>query len=256
MGCFCFAGIGVEKDEVRAVKFWQRASDAGLPAAINYLGCCFSSGDGIEKDFQKAAALYQRAADAGWLDAFQNLGILYIDGSGVEKDLKKGEELTLKVAEQGDAVANNTIAEYYQEDTFGELNLSKAIHHFEKAAQLGHVASLVELARIYEGEEDEEKAAEYFTQAAERRHPTAQVTLGLWETEGRVGPVPNLHKAFHWFSLAADQGKAKGFAYLRQMYLDGEGVEKNTEKGIELIQSAAAKNNPGFSVTAVLSQPL
>jgi len=248
MGCFCADGIGVEKDKVRAVKYLQRASDAGLPAAINYLGFCLERGFGIEADSKKAAALYQQAAETGWLDAIHNLGILYIAGSGVEKDIKKGEELILKVAEQGDAVANHTLGEFYQADTLGPPNLSKAIHHFEVAAQLGHVAALTELGEIYAAGEggkdrDDVKADEYFRQAAEKGSVVAQLTLGYWEMEGKVRP-PDMRKAFHWFSVAADTGDPEGQALLGEMYLDGHGVDRPDQiKGMELIQLAAAQND-------------
>lgn len=85
--------------------------------------------------------------------------------------------------------------------------------------------------------EDIPEASKYYRLAAEQNYAPAQVAMGelmhsTLENEEAVG----------WFLMAAYQGDAAGSYDLGQMYVTGEGVEKNSEKAIYWIKHAAEKN--------------
>ena len=53
-------GIGVPKDEVKALQWLQRAAKAGDPSAQVVLGRKLSMGEGVEKDEKQGFALFER----------------------------------------------------------------------------------------------------------------------------------------------------------------------------------------------------
>ncbi|MEO8343452.1 MAG: hypothetical protein ABI536_06495 [Gallionella sp.] len=85
--------------------------------------------------------------------------------------------------------------------------------------------------------EDLSEAIKFLRLAAEQNHIPAQVELGeimhsTQENEAAVG----------WFLTAAYQGDAAGAYDLGQMYVVGEGVEKNSGKALYWIKHSAEKN--------------
>src|SRR5689334_13332528 len=63
-GCYEY-GIGVEKDEQKAVEWYQKAAELGNARAHYCLGCCYENGIGVEKNERKAVEWYQKAAELG-----------------------------------------------------------------------------------------------------------------------------------------------------------------------------------------------
>lgn len=74
LGMMYFSGVGVPKDESKALEWWTRAAAQGHPKAQYNLGMMYSSGgDGVPKDAAKAAQWYQKAAEQGDADAQRKL---------------------------------------------------------------------------------------------------------------------------------------------------------------------------------------
>jgi TPR repeat protein len=96
-------GIGVQKDEAKAMDYLRRASDAGNVHGQLGLGYMYLKGVNVEKDASKAVQLFERAAKQGSIDAQYNLGLAYARGDGATKDLVKSGEWFKKAALQDDA---------------------------------------------------------------------------------------------------------------------------------------------------------
>ena len=79
-------GIGVEKDEVEAVKWYRKAADQGYHPAQFTLGVNYAAGVGVAKDVIQAISWYRKAADQGNEFAQTSLGNRYTLGDGVPKD--------------------------------------------------------------------------------------------------------------------------------------------------------------------------
>ena len=56
------------------------------------LGVCYNNGYGVEKDEVKAVEWHERAAEQGHLNAQFNLGVCYQHGFGTGKDTAKAIE--------------------------------------------------------------------------------------------------------------------------------------------------------------------
>lgn len=94
------------------------------------------------------------------------------------------------------------------EKEFARGDLVASITLWRKAAQQGYAPAQVRLADILDKAEEDAEAAE-------------------------------------WYRKAADQGNADGEFGLGQMYLKGEGVQKDLEQARTLILRAAEKNHQG-----------
>jgi TPR repeat protein len=79
-------GIGVERDEVEAVKWYRKAADQGYHPAQFALGVNYADGIGVVKDVAEAIRWYRKAADQGNEFAQTALGVRYTLGDGVPKD--------------------------------------------------------------------------------------------------------------------------------------------------------------------------
>ena len=83
-------GQGVEKNETEALKWYQKAAEAGNAYAQASMGVFCQTGHcGVTKDFAKAAEWYRKAAEQGDANAQFYLAGLYANGNGVEKNMKK-----------------------------------------------------------------------------------------------------------------------------------------------------------------------
>eukprot|EP00825_Cyclidium_porcatum_P004770 TRINITY_DN1225_c0_g1_i6.p2 TRINITY_DN1225_c0_g1~~TRINITY_DN1225_c0_g1_i6.p2 ORF type:complete len:127 (-),score=25.25 TRINITY_DN1225_c0_g1_i6:201-581(-) len=88
-------GQGVEKDLIKAVKYYQMSADQGNVKGQNNLGRYYENGQGVEKNYQLAVKYYQMSADQGNADAQNRLGDCYENGQGVEKKLLAGCQILL-----------------------------------------------------------------------------------------------------------------------------------------------------------------
>jgi TPR repeat protein len=71
------------KEHERAVEWYTKGAEAGLPNAMVNLGNCLDTGSGVaEPDYPAAAGWFRRAADAGFGMAASSLSNLYTVGRG------------------------------------------------------------------------------------------------------------------------------------------------------------------------------
>jgi uncharacterized protein len=170
-------------DYESAYKLLYPLAEEGNAAAQDCVGTMLSEGLGVGKDEIQAVSWYQKSADQGYAQSQYALGTMYVNGQGVEKNPQKGLPYIVKAAQQGLAIAQqDAYALYYQEAKegnvgayhnvayaclkgwAGEVNPSDCTKLLETAAQSGFTKSASALAKIYsEGmygiEPDPEKAA-------------------------------------------------------------------------------------------------
>lgn len=119
---------------------------------------------------------------------------------------------------------------------------AKAVDLLTQAADTGHTAAMVELARCYENGigclKDGARAVELYQQAAEAGNAAGMRELGLRYEWGSWLPA-DLAKANEWYEKAGQAGDARGWQYLANNHRDGRGLAKNPAKAVELYQKAA-----------------
>ena len=100
---------GISLDEMKA------KAEKGDTDAQYLLGSFYRSGVGVEKDQQKAVYWLQKASEGGNAEAKLDLGVMYSIGEEIPKDGKKAVSLILQAAEQGFPMAQFLLSCGYSE---------------------------------------------------------------------------------------------------------------------------------------------
>jgi len=128
-------GDGVDRDESKAIKFYQKAAALGLDEAalridqlrdgensvvldwylesawdgdvesVFNLGYLYESGMGVRIDESLALRWYEEAAAQQHADAQLRLGLMLVAGVGIDDDVNSGKQWILKAAANGNKVA-------------------------------------------------------------------------------------------------------------------------------------------------------
>jgi TPR repeat protein len=99
-------GIGVAKDQRKAVVWYRKSALQGNSAAQFNLGVLYENGRGTKVDFAKANVWYRKASVQGDALAIGNLGMLYVRGQGVKENKVAGLALLLVSATRDSSPAN------------------------------------------------------------------------------------------------------------------------------------------------------
>lgn len=233
-------GLLDEDGFVSDYALWERlmgsASGKGYVPAVREWGIYQ-----IGKNNALGLELIIKAADAGDEKAIQELYELYYYGSHggtpkIEKDREKAAKFIRPYAENGSAVAQRLLANYYY---YEAGNDGKALEWYIKAAEGGDCEAMVEAADIYSYKDDVEAQKTLLLKAAEQNYVDAEIDLGIlyhsYETDdGNF----EYDKALYWYKRAADHGSDTACSYVGEMYLNGEGVEKDEKQAFEWFKKA------------------
>ncbi|WP_273864434.1 tetratricopeptide repeat protein, partial [Pseudomonas sp. B3G-3] len=149
-------GIGVVKDEGKAVDLVEQAMKLNSPHAFYLMGVMLQQGIGVKRDDRAAMSFFRRSADLGnrygqhatgeaIRDAFIRQG---------ESEKNRGFSIAVQMLEcalgQDLAAAGHTLGMHFllvEEDPF------RALEYFQKAASLGSDKSLYKLYRTFKNGE-------------------------------------------------------------------------------------------------------
>jgi TPR repeat protein len=110
----CYAnGIGVIKDELKAVEWFEKSATQGNGKAQASLGVYYLVNSTTPDRFPKALEWLQKGANQGIGMAQAYLGVCYHEGYGTKKDGLKAVEWFKKAAAQGLDVAQHALAKCY-----------------------------------------------------------------------------------------------------------------------------------------------
>jgi TPR repeat protein len=101
LGHLYLKGRGVEKDEVKALKYIQAGADRGSPLGQAMLGVMYEHGIEVEEDEKKAFELYKKAADQELIFGIMRYARCYWEGIGVEEDRAEGKKQVLRIVKKG-----------------------------------------------------------------------------------------------------------------------------------------------------------
>jgi uncharacterized protein len=185
IGSMCETGRGIRQDYEKAMEWYSKSAEQGNAFAQANLGSLYYSGNGIKVNYQKALYWYTKSAEQGYSLAQNFLGLMYVNGVGVQKDLDKGYKWILKAAEQGLGVAQeNAYIICYQaveNDNIG------AMHNLAYMCLNG-----------WAGKQDPNKCIKLLEVAAEKGFaPSASALVKIYK-EGSFGVTPDQSKASFW----------------------------------------------------------
>jgi TPR repeat protein len=205
-----------EKPDSSSITDILKAAQHGLTFAQNSLGWLYQKGIGIPRDEAKALKWYKKAADKGFAEAQFNLGSMYENGKGVPRDdveaakwyrkaAEQGEEIKaqstldkikeaslantdiIRVAEQGLTFAQNRLGWMYQSGQGVPQSDIEALKWYRKAAEKGYAQAQFNLGRMYEKgtgvPRDEAEAAKWYRKAAQQSEAVTKSILGKVKVE-------------------------------------------------------------------------
>ena len=199
-----------------ALKHLKPLAVEGHPIAQLQLGTMYELGQGIKQDFSEAVRLYRAAFHQGNDHAQVALGYMYLFGLGVEKDHDMAKTLIFPAAEKG----------------------------IRRAQYLAGTMYKFQLGGLGRGSEDYyDGVLKWYYPAAKKGVSDAQYFLGRMYHEG-WGVKKHPKVAISYFSQAAENNHDEAQLILGRIYLNGiNGVSKNEEKGVKLLQKAADQGN-------------
>ncbi|RIB03045.1 hypothetical protein C2G38_1990496, partial [Gigaspora rosea] len=129
-------GIGVEKDEKKAFRYYMKAAELGKPVAMQDVSLCYYYGIGVEINYQKSFEYCKRSADLGNADGMNSVGRSYEFGFGVDQDYNKAFEYYKKSASIGYIGAMYGVARCYRNGIDTKRNIQNANYWFTKYRSL------------------------------------------------------------------------------------------------------------------------
>lgn len=208
-------GIGVQKNETEAAKWFLKAADAEHERAQRYLAFAYLHGRGVERNVSEGIRRLRIAAEWGDAPSQRQLGFHYATGNGIARDETKGMHWFLQAANQGDYLAQYNLAVAYANGSGVEKEPTVAFHWYELAATQGM--------------------------------PEAQCALALAYEHG-IGVALDYAKSAYWNRLAANKNYAEACSNLGWLYENGLGVEQDLEHAQRLYELAARQEYSEASV--------
>lgn len=281
LGSMYSKGQGVVSNYSEAYNWFKKAADKGLAIAMKDVGTMHYMGFGVVKDETEALKWFHKAAENGDIDAMVFLSDMYWFGNGTKQDVKTAKEWLYKAAEKGDTLSvhfKNKI-EKGNRSGIDELNKGKTFYTqknyleaeawLAKAADKNNVEAMHLLGKVYletSPVKDIYFAYYWIWEAicyGDEEAVTTFNNLDVYETfsvkftigsTGDVGILMNsfiglykdekkYDKAYYWAQRAANYGYDFGMLELGNLYYEGWGVAKNTEKATEWYKKAAEKGN-------------
>ena len=168
------------------------------------------------------------------------LGRMYLYGYGQLKNTDLAMRYFLKSAEKGYLPAVQMMAKY---SLMHEQNPEKAVQWYKQAANEGDINAQLFLAAAYlygmGVKKNTDTASRYYIDAAKNGNAIAQYTLAEHFMSSRH--AANNKLGLIWLAKSAANGNPKALTKLGTLYLTGKAVTKESKKGLELLQQAAAQ---------------
>ncbi len=175
---YIYGSLGVEQDISVAMGWFKKAAMQGNAKAMINLARCFIT-VGIPDE---AVKWLEKACEAGDGVAFGMLSELYMDGLGIEQDFNKAFALAKQGADLGDARSDSIMGTCYLRGQGVEQDIDTAIDWFISASNKGYAYAMIYLGNIFMGDigdqyTDYQLAEEQLIQATNQNNPEAAYQL-------------------------------------------------------------------------------
>lgn len=266
----------------KAVELAKPLADQGNAEALYLMGFAHESGQGAEASREKALEFYRKAAEGKHKDAVYRMSFILL-ASEKEAERDQAREALEKAAKDDPAVAARILGEAYLRGLLTPApDPDKAVFWWKSAADAGDILSLLLIARFYEGQfgfpelkdskealanyakaaglgnagamaalgsrllsgdektRDEKKGREWLKKAIAAKEYSAYLALGDYEENVKK----DLKAALAEYERGKDAGQIDCMLRAADFYLEGKGVEKDEDRGKNLLMKAAEAGNP------------
>jgi TPR repeat protein len=209
-------GRGVEKDLLRAARFYDRACKAGSARGCHPLGFLFQEGMGVPKDATLALLYHARACALGTPHGCVNLGSAFEKGFGVAPDPIRAGAIYMAACRAGQPVACNNVG----------YGLRRGLWGYPK---------------------DIDRAEEFFRAACDARAPKSCVNLAWLLREDRHG-VPEA-EVLSQYQRACDLN-VRYCDDVATSYREGYGTARDLDKALRVARRLCAAGRSDWCKTA------
>jgi uncharacterized protein len=271
-----------EGRHAKAVELAKPLAEQGNSDALYLLGFASESGKGLDASRDKALEYYRKAAAAKHKDAVYRLAFILL-ASEKEEERNQAREALESAAKDDPAVAARILGEAYLRGRLTPAaDPDKAVFWWKRAAEAGDIPSVLLMARFYEGQfgfpelkdakeslaaygkaaglgdagamaalgsrllsgdeksRDEQKGREWLKKAIDAKEYTAYLALGDYEENVKK----DLKAALAEYERGKDAGQIDCVLRTAEFYIEGKGTEKDTTRGLALLEKAAADGSP------------
>ena len=259
LGVYRYLRSGLKDEESYAMVL--KAAEQGHAEAEFFIGCFFS----IKKDGDLSVKWLRRAVEHGYMQAAALLAAMLIENTedtcnalGAMQRGGEGENLYLTdgkrnvqeglnwlhiAAAHNDATALAVLGRFYLTGEYVPRDEHKAYKMFAAAAELGQAYAKWRVGQYTLHEEpwytEKGKAAvRYIEEAAEAGNTKACESIGFMYYWGTYGKDEDKGKAAKWL----ERGSAEALYMLIGMYWNGDGVEKDRNKALQLSRKLFEKH--------------
>lgn len=181
LGWFSEQGISDNASPSRTHTYYERAVEAGSPAAMNNLAILLNGGSSVvEQNKEEAAALMILAAKEGNPISISNLALYFRDGAGVEQNVDEALRLFGIAANMRVPEAMYFLGEMYRNEPVVQ-DYGMARKHLGDAIEAGYVPAINLLGMMHEngegGDRNLSRAISLYRQAAAAGNTAAQENL-------------------------------------------------------------------------------
>lgn len=266
----------------KAVELAKPLAEQGNKDAIYLMGFAHESGKGAEMSRELALEYYRKAAAGKQKDATYRLSFILL-ASDKEEERNQAREALEAAMKEDPTVAGRILGEAYLRGRLTPTaDPDKAIFWWKHAADAGDIASILLIARFYEGQfgfpelKDMKESLANYGKAAGLGDASAMAALGSRylggdekyrdEKKGRqwlkkaieakeysgylvLGDYEesvkkDLKAALSEYERGKDAGQIDCILRTAEFYLKGKGVEVDSERGLALLKKAAEAGNP------------
>lgn len=149
VGCSYFQGVGVEKEENRALEWFERYVTALNGLECYDLGMNFYVGDRFGKSIKMAIFFFKRASDQGNANAQTQLGDIYLRGLGTEPNYDEAFKLYQQSSsEKSDRYCFERGEKFYIGNGVKQ-SYEISFLYMKKAAEKGHYEAKFKVGEMY-----------------------------------------------------------------------------------------------------------
>lgn len=276
-GNLMFNGMGVAQNKTMGIQFITQAANKGFVMAYARLAQLFYDGNGVDKDYAKAFEFAKKGAFQKNPLSMWILAMCYINGQGTDRDYYIGTQWLAETINTHNkeiysfiSNINGSYALYLEglKKYFIEKEYTEAISFFKKVDKAKVVEGKTMLGvcqanRNYK-DKDEKKGVKTLEKASKNSFVACYYLSSMYESG--TGCKEDKAKALVLLKRAADGGIAYAQCKLGDMYMRGNGVNRDYTKAAQYyilaeeqnhLTSSAAKNfiecyNKNVSVLADL----
>ena len=197
---------GIKRYEQAFAEFSYLA-DEGDATAAYYLGKMYANGEGVEKNDQKAIEYYQKAESAYNIDAAYELAEILLNDATDSEDEKfeNGLKYLKRAAYAGQANALYQLGEFYEKGNGVPQDYKNAFGFYLMGALKGDMKSQYRVSRLYLAgrgvPQDFENGLKWLSRAARQGYVVAQRDLA--DARASTPALKNLPDAYAWYSIIA-----------------------------------------------------